>query len=42
MAVGGGILALVHPVRLAGMIFMLVGAVIAGFGYLFPTFERLS
>ena len=38
LAVGlaGGVLATYHPARLAGMGFMLVGAMVAGFGYLMP------
>jgi len=41
VAGAGGLLTLAHPLRLAGMACMLVGPVVAAFGYLFPTFERL-
>jgi len=37
-----GLLTVVHPLRLTGMAFMFVGTVIAGFGYLLPTFEKWS
>jgi hypothetical protein len=42
IAVAGGILTAALPLRLAGMAFMLVGTVVAGFGFLFPTFEKSS
>jgi hypothetical protein len=38
----GGILTVAHPLRLVGIGLMLVGPVVAGFGYLLPTFDRLS
>ncbi|MGO8875193.1 MAG: DUF3817 domain-containing protein [Acidimicrobiales bacterium] len=37
-----GLLTVAQPVRLVGMAFMLLGTVVAGFGYLIPTFEKLS
>ncbi|MHB1598117.1 MAG: hypothetical protein ACYCXY_04370 [Acidimicrobiales bacterium] len=42
VAAAGGLLTVSHPARLAGMALMLLGAVTAGFGYLFPTFEKLG
>jgi len=42
VAAVGGLLTVSHPARLAGMALMLLGAVTAGFGYLFPTFEKLG
>ncbi len=42
VAATGGLLTVSHPARLAGMALMLLGAVTAGFGYLFPTFEKLG
>ena len=38
----GGLLAVTHPFRLVGAGLMLVGPATAGFGYLIPTFDRLS
>jgi hypothetical protein len=38
----GGLLAVAHPLRLVGVALMLAGPVTAGFGYLIPTFDRLS
>jgi integral membrane protein len=38
----GGLLTVAHPLRLAGLACMLVGTLVAGFGYLIPTFEKLS
>jgi integral membrane protein len=38
----GGLLTVDHPLRLAGLAFMLVGTVTAAFGYLIPTFEKLT
>jgi integral membrane protein len=38
----GGMLTITHPLRLAGMIIMFLGTLLAGFGYLFPTFDRLE
>jgi len=42
VAGAGGVLAVSHPLRLAGVALMLTGPVAAGFGYLIPTFDRLS
>ncbi len=42
IASAGGLLAVAHPLRVAGMICMMVGALVAGFAYLFPTFEKMS
>jgi hypothetical protein len=38
----GGLLAVVHPLRLVGVGLMLAGPLTAGFGYLIPWFDRLS
>lgn len=38
----GGLATVAPPVRIAGMIAMALGTVVAGFAYLFPLFERLS
>ena len=38
----GGLLTAAHPLRLVGLACMLVGSVIAGFGYLLPTLDRLT
>ncbi len=38
----GGVLTVVHPVRLVGLALMFVGPVVAVFGYLLPAFDRLS
>ncbi len=38
----GGILTVAHPLRLVGVALMLVGPVVAAFGYLIPVFDRLS
>jgi hypothetical protein len=38
----GGLLAVAHPLRLAGAALMLVGPLVAAFGYLVPTFDRLT
>ena len=38
----GGLLAAAHVQNVAGVLLMLVGAVVAGFGYLVPTLERMS
>jgi hypothetical protein len=38
----GGLLTAAHPLRLVGMASMLVGPVVAGFGYLLPTLDRLT
>jgi integral membrane protein len=42
IASAGGLLTVAPRLMLASMAFMSVGTVIAGFGYLFPTFEKLS
>ncbi|MDA8393365.1 MAG: DUF3817 domain-containing protein [Actinomycetota bacterium] len=42
LAGGGGLLAAGHLQGVVGMLLMLVGAVVAGFGYLVPTLERMS
>lgn len=42
MAGLGGVLAVLHPLRLAGVGLMLAGPLTAGFGYLIPWFDRLS
>jgi hypothetical protein len=41
-AAGGGAMCAEHPLRLAGMALMLAGGVVAGFGYLFRTLEKLE
>jgi len=38
----GGFLAVAHPLRLVGIAFMLIGPVIAVFGYLIPALDRLT
>jgi len=38
----GGLLTIAHSLRLVGMITMFLGTLLAGFGYLFPTFDRLE
>ncbi len=38
----GGLLTVAHPWRLVGMALMLVGAVVAAFGYLLPALDKLS
>jgi hypothetical protein len=38
----GGLLAVVHPLRLAGIAFMLTGPVVAAFGYLLPWLDRIT
>jgi integral membrane protein len=42
IAGAGGLLTVAHSLRIAGLAFMLIGTVVAGFGYLIPTFEKLS
>ena len=37
----GGLLAASDPLRLVGMAVMLIGAVVAAFGYALPSFEKL-
>ena len=39
LGAGGGMLAVYHPSRVAGLVLMLVGAVVAFFGYLVPLAE---
>ena len=39
LGAGGGLLAVYHPSRVAGLVLMLVGAVVAFFGYLIPLAE---
>jgi hypothetical protein len=38
----GGIATVAHPVRIVGLGLMLVGTVVAGFGYVLPTLDSLS
>lgn len=38
----GGLASASHPLRVAGMVVMFVGAVVAGFGYVLPALERLE
>ena len=38
----GGLLTVSQPVRVGGLVVMLVGTIVAGFGFLFATFERLT
>ena len=38
----GGLLTEPQPLRLLGMVVMFLGAIVALFGYLFPTFEKLD
>ena len=42
LGAGGGILAVYHPSRMAGLVLMLVGTVVAFFGYLIPLAEPES
>lgn len=42
VAGAGGLLTVLHPLRLVGVGLMLVGSVAAGFGYLIPWFDRLT
>jgi hypothetical protein len=42
VAGAGGLLTVAHPLRLAGAALMLVGPLVAAFGYLVPTFDRLT
>jgi integral membrane protein len=42
MAGVGGVVAESHLLRLTGMVLMFIGALIAGFGYVIPTLEKLS
>jgi hypothetical protein len=42
IAGSGGLLTVAHPLRLVGLVFMLVGPIVAGFGYMLPTLDRLS
>ena len=38
----GGLLAAAHPWRLVGFALMLLGSVVAGFGYLLPALDRMT
>jgi len=38
----GGILTTSHPLRIVGIVLMLVGPVVAGFGYLVPVFDAMT
>jgi hypothetical protein len=38
----GGVFAITHPLRLVGVALMLFGPILAAFGYLLPTFDRIS
>jgi hypothetical protein len=38
----GGLLTEPHALRLAGIVTMFLGTIVAGFGFLFPTFEKLD
>jgi hypothetical protein len=38
----GGLLTEPHALRLLGMVTMFLGTIVAVFGYLFPTFEKLD
>jgi hypothetical protein len=40
IAGAGGLLTVTHPLRILGITFMLIGPVIASFGYLIPSLER--
>ena len=42
IAGAGGLVTVAHPLRLTGMAFMLVGTLVAGFGYLIPALEKSS
>ena len=42
VAAAGGVLAASHPLRLAGLGFMLLGSVAAVFGYLLPALDRMT
>lgn len=42
LAATGGVASAVHPIRVVGVGFMAIGSIVAGFGYLIPTFEKLS
>ena len=41
LAAVGGLMTVSHPLRFGGTALMLLGGVLAGFGYLFPALERL-
>ena len=41
-AAAGGLMTIAHPLRIGGIALMGIGTLIAGFGYLLPTFEKLS
>jgi|SRR5579863_6440615 len=38
----GGLMTISHPLRIGGVALMGIGTFVAGFGYLLPTFEKLS
>jgi len=38
----GGVLTVARPLRLVGIVLMILGPVVAGFGYLIPALDRLS
>jgi hypothetical protein len=38
----GGVLTAAHPLRLVGIVLMILGPAVAGFGYLIPALDRLS
>jgi hypothetical protein len=42
VAGAGGLLAAVHPLRLVGFACMLLGSIVAGFGYLLPALDRMT
>ena len=42
VAGAGGLLAVAHPLRLAGFGLMLLGSVTAAFGYLLPALDRMT
>lgn len=42
LAGAGGLLAVAHPMRLVGLACMLLGSVVAAFGYLLPALDRMT
>ena len=42
IAAAGGVATVPHPFRIIGIALMGIGSLVAGFGYLIPTFEKLS
>lgn len=42
LAAAGGLLSVVHALRIPGALCMLIGSLTAGFGYALPTIERLD